>query len=276
MNKEEEKVRDFYDRYGWAKTGAAFGEDRLFRDFSPAYYPYHEVVNARTLECFAGLAGRLLIAGGGDLPETHVALAAQFEHTTCLDISRVAIQIAREKLGDRGDFILASILEIPRPDEYFDAVYCAHVVYHVDQDLQARAVREMIRVTRPGGRVVVIYFNRKSLPSRIAAAKDRMPLLSRLRRRKPHDQEAPQRPPLYFHAHPLSWWSRFGDACHVEIKPWDVMGTAQEEALLINDRVAALGYRVCSWFENRYPQTAARWWSYPLVVLTRRARTVAH
>src|SRR5215470_7340752 len=74
----------------------------------------------------------------------------------------------------------------------------------------------------------------------------------------------------------LSWWSRFDDACHVEIKPWDVMGTAQEEALLINDRVAALGYRVCSWFEDRYPQIAARWWSYPLLVLTRRARQVGH
>jgi len=277
MNKEEEKVRNFYDRYGWTKTGAAFGEDVLFRDFSAPYYPYHELVNARTLECFAGLTGRLLIAGGGDLPETHVTLAGQFEHTTCLDISRVAIQIAHEKLAGRGDFVLASILEIPRPDEYFDAVYCAHVIYHVEKDLQARAVRELIRVTKPGGRLILIYFNRDSLPSRIAAAKERMPLLSRLRRKKPHRLEATQeRPPLYFHAHPLSWWNGFEDACHVEIKPWDVMGNAQEESLLVTDRVAALGYRVCSWFENKYPQTAARWWSYPLVVLTKRARPVAH
>ena len=271
MNKEEKNVRDFYDNYGWVKKAGVSGEDTLFRDFSPPYYPYHDGVNARTMECFADLNGRLLVAGGGDLPETHITIANKFSETTCLDISKVAIDIARSKLENRGEFILGSILDIPKPEDHFDAVYCAHVIYHIDRDHQDKAIRELIRVTKPGGRIVVIYINQASLPSRIARFKAKLPLLCKLKRKQPYSRpDAKSRPPLYFFAHPLSWWAQFDDKCDVEIKPWDVMGNGQEEAILINDMIASLGYRICSWFENKYPDKAARWWSYPLVILTKK------
>ena len=271
VNKEEEKVRDFYDQYGWAGRAGITGEDVLFRDFSPPYYPYHARVNARTIDCFAGLQGRLLMAGGGDLPETHVSIVGQFAEATCLDISTAAIEIARDKLGGRGEFIVGSILNVPKPDAYFDAVFCAHVIYHIDRELQDHAVRELIRVTKPGGRIVVIYVNLDSLPSRLVAVKDKLPLLWRIKRRRAQEKPpAEGRPPLYFFAHPLSWWDQFNRECQVELKPWDVMGSAQEEAILINDAIAAFSYHVCSWFEDRYPHAAVRWWSYPLIVLTKR------
>lgn len=271
MNKEEEKVRAFYDTYGWVRKAAASGEDTLFRDFSPAYYPYHARVNARTIECFADLNGRLLIAGGGDLPETHIAIANKFPEVTCLDISRVAIDIARDKLGNRGEFVLGSILDIPKPEDHFDAVYCAHVIYHIDKDQQARAIRELIRVTRPGGRIVTIYSNPDSLPDRFARFKGKLPLLWKLKRRNQnYKPDAQSPPPLYFFSHPLSWWAQFADQCDIKIRPWDVMGNAQEEVILINDTIASLGYRFFSWFESHYPDKAARWWSYPLLVLTKK------
>jgi SAM-dependent methyltransferase len=272
VNEEEEKVRYFYDHYGWIVQAGRSGTDALFRHFSPAYYPYHERVNARTMDCFAGLSGRLLMAGGGDLPETHVAIARKFAETTCIDISRLAIDIARDKLDNRGEFILGSILDIPKPTDHFDAAYCAHVIYHIDGQQQERAIRELIRVTRPGGRVVVIYINDDSLPSRILRLKGRLPLVWKLRRKKPLARpDFSDLPPLYFFAHPLSWWSRFSDVCDVQIKPWDLMGNGEEEALLVNDALASLGYRVCAWIEDHYPHRAARWWTYPLVVLTKNA-----
>ena len=82
MNREEESVRDFYDRYGWVVKAGVSGEDALFRQFCDAYYPYHELVNARTMACFTDLGRRLLVAGGGDMPETHVTIANQFPETT--------------------------------------------------------------------------------------------------------------------------------------------------------------------------------------------------
>jgi len=275
MNKPEETVRNFYDTYGWVKKAGGSGEDVLFRRFSPAYYPYHERVNERTLALFDGLDGSLLMAGGGDLPETHVAIARRFSQTTCLDISTLAVEIARQKLDGSGEFIVGSLLEIPKPDNSFDAAYCAHVIYHIDKDEQERAVRELIRVTIPGGRVAVIYANPDSLPRRLAVAKERLPGARRFKRQQPAaNAEAGQPPPLYFFVHPLAWWTQFNDSCKVDIKPWDVMGKPAEEALLVTDRIASVAYRLCAWIERRYPERAVRWWEYPLITLTKKVRGV--
>jgi SAM-dependent methyltransferase len=202
MNKEEENVRDFYNNYGWVKKGGVSGEAALFRDSCPAYYPYHDRVNTPTMECFANQEGRLLLAGGGDLPETHVAIANKFSDTTCLDISKVAIDIARQELAGRGQFVVGSILDIPKPNNYFDAVYYPHVL-SIGREHQAKAVRELIRVTNPGRRIEVIYVNPDALPNRLNTLKRSVPMLWRLRRQKPRSTDSAGGPPLYFFAYPF-------------------------------------------------------------------------
>jgi ubiquinone/menaquinone biosynthesis C-methylase UbiE len=197
QNKEEKIVQDFYDNYGWVRKEGRSGEDAMFRDFSSPYNRYHSGVNARTIECFADLNGKLLLAGGGDLPDTHVTIANKFLETTCLDISKVAIDIARSKLENRGKFVVGSILDIPESKDYFDAVYCAHVIFHIEKDHQEKAVRELIRVTKPSGRIVIIYSNPDSLPRRIVKFKGKLPLLRKLKRKKPYSPpNIENRPPL--------------------------------------------------------------------------------
>ncbi len=272
----EAGVRDFYDNYGWLEgAGEPSGEDTLFRDFSPAYYPYHDDVNARTAACFDGRDGKLLMAGGGDLPETHVAIAERFDEPTFLDISEKALEIARQKVG-RGEYVCGSILDIPKDDLFFDAVYCAHVIYHIDENLQSQAIRELIRVTRPGGRIVVLYRNPHSLPARILRKRLVTPSLRKLRKLigRPTKREAaaPDRPRLYFSAHPLEWWKQFEDECSLNLIPWDVMSNQQEELIFMNNWFATVGYRVCSWFENAFPAKAVQWWSYPVIELTKKQR----
>jgi len=271
MSDAEKMVRDFYNNFGWQKTDGASGEDKLFRQFSPPYYPYHERVIARTTECFSGLTGKLLIAGGGDLPESHVTIARQFSEACCLDISHIALDISREKLGDHSEYVLGSLLEIPKPDASFNAAYCAHVIYHIDKDLQHQAIREMIRVVEPGGRIVIIYSNPKSLIRSITEKKSRTPLLWKVQRKeskKPPDDA--NRPPLYFFAHPLEWWQQFADECQVSFVPWDVMSVSQEKGLLFTNAIAWCAYRFCSWYETRFPRKAVRLWQYSVIVLQKK------
>jgi hypothetical protein len=89
----EDSVKKFYDAHGWKG-----GEDALFRQFRPAYQPYHAKTEARTLECFKGRSGALLIAGGGDLPQSHLDIANKFSNVTCVDISQIALDIAEQRL----------------------------------------------------------------------------------------------------------------------------------------------------------------------------------
>lgn len=49
---------------------------------------------------------------------------------------------------------VGSLLELPYPNEYFDVVLSVDVIEHIPAEVKDRALREMLRVIRPGGRMV--------------------------------------------------------------------------------------------------------------------------
>jgi hypothetical protein len=114
----EKTVRDFYDNFGWQKSEDKLGEEVLFRRFSSHFYAYQDLVDRRTTNCFSGITGRLLIAGGGDLPGAHTKIAGRFSSICCLDISQKALDISKEILGGKEEYVLASILDIPKPANF--------------------------------------------------------------------------------------------------------------------------------------------------------------
>jgi len=266
----ETVVRNFYDRYGWVKAGDLSGEDALFRQFPDYYHRFYEPNSfRRLLSCFDGAGGRLLIAGCGDLPDNHVTIARRFANISCLDISRQALSSASAKMGDGASYIHGSLLHAPFPAEWFDAVLCAHVLYHIDVAEQARAVGELIRVTKPGGRVVIVYSN----PDSIFALQfwRRYRLGGLLARRAGGDQSGTAAPPLYFACHPRDWWRQFEARCEVGLAPSDIMGSRQARLLLRHRLAAVAVYRLATWIERVAPAVAVRLWQYPIVILTKRA-----
>ncbi|MEM1049998.1 MAG: class I SAM-dependent methyltransferase [Pseudomonadota bacterium] len=268
----ETSVREFYDTYGWVEVDGASGEDRSFRVFRPAYESYHRAVERRTQAVFQPFGDSLLIAGCGDMPDSHVRLARNYPEIACADISARALDRAREKLGPPAELLEASILELPVAENRFDAVFCAHVIYHIDIDLQEKAIAELIRVTKPGGRVVVIASNPQSPFRYVAAVALRLQKMvgGSASSKNPSPEAASDKPALYFARHPLKWWRRFEDRCDVEMQPWDAIGSLEEQAMLPGDRLASGFYRFAAWFERTAPGLAARFWQYPIVILTKR------
>jgi SAM-dependent methyltransferase len=72
-----------------------------------------------------------------------------------IDSSEVAVAAARERAGDRPrvNFIRAELTALPFPDAHFAAARADRVLLHIDRAVYA--VHELLRVTRPGGRVVI-------------------------------------------------------------------------------------------------------------------------
>ena len=86
-------------------------------------------------------------AGGGD----YAAVLAAPE-VVCVDQSEAAVEAARA----RGlDAHVADVAALPFGDGEFDVVVCNHVLYHVRD--RERAIGELARVLRPGGRFAGIY-----------------------------------------------------------------------------------------------------------------------
>jgi len=59
------------------------------------------------------------------------------------------IESARSVLGERAEYVVADVEELPFPDESFDIVMAHHMLYHVSNRSQAFA--EIRRVLVPGG-----------------------------------------------------------------------------------------------------------------------------
>jgi len=75
--------------------------------------------------------------------------------------------------NDPAAFFLAEGARLPFPDDYFDALYCLGVIEHVGtlvghytladdyRDQRVAFARELLRVTKPGGRLLVTCPNRR-------------------------------------------------------------------------------------------------------------------
>jgi ubiquinone/menaquinone biosynthesis C-methylase UbiE len=267
--KVESSVRDFYDTYGWVDGDDGSGEDNSFRLFRPSYRAYHKDVERRTLEALAPFEGELLIAGGGDMPDSHVTIAEKFDRVACVDISQQARDIAARRLGKDAEIVDGSILDLPLQNDRFDSVFCSHVIYHIDRDLQQTAINELIRVTKPGGRVVVLYSNPRS-PIRYAAGavhKTSSTFRKMFKARQPSARG--NRPDLYFYPHLLSWWDRFISQASVKIQPWDIIGSYEERTIIPSNWIAKGFYGAAGWLEKKNPDLAVRLWQYNIITLNK-------
>jgi demethylmenaquinone methyltransferase/2-methoxy-6-polyprenyl-1,4-benzoquinol methylase len=128
------------------------------------------------------------IAGGtGDLASKFADLVGEQGEVVLADINASMLQVGREKLTNRGylggiEYVQANAETLPFPDNHFDVVSIAFGLRNVtDKD---RALRSMLRVLKPGGRLLVLEFS-KPRSELLSRAYDRysfgvLPVLGRL------------------------------------------------------------------------------------------------
>src|SRR5205807_7945103 len=122
---------------------------------------------------------------------------------------------------------------------HFDAVVSLHTIYHVAEHEQETAVRQLIRVAKPGTQIVIVYAN----PDR---------LWLRIRRWIGRRREGIDTAPLCYYVYPLNWWRRFINQSSVKILPWRSLA-AQESALLPGKKLARLLLRLVLMGESLFP-----------------------
>jgi ubiquinone/menaquinone biosynthesis C-methylase UbiE len=105
--------------------------------------------------CSSGYLARKLAAAAG--PDGHV---------TGVDPSQPAIAHARRRALPAMAYTVAVAQDLPLPDQSFDVVTCTLALHHVPARKRQAALREMFRVTRPGGRLLAADFDpsRQPLP----------------------------------------------------------------------------------------------------------------
>jgi len=104
------------------------------------------------------------IAGGtGDLAARFADIVGPEGRVVLADINDSMLQVGRDKLLDNGrqanlEFVQADAQYLPFPDDSFDCITIAFGLRNVtDKDT---ALRSMLRVLKPGGRLLVLEFSK--------------------------------------------------------------------------------------------------------------------
>jgi ubiquinone/menaquinone biosynthesis C-methylase UbiE len=139
-------ARIFHPRY--MRLTVADGDDRAFS----RYVDFRAVAGQDVLEvgCGSGIAVQLFAEAGA--------------HVTAVDLTPWAVETTRARLdafGLEGEVLEADGENLPFADASFDVVFSWGVIHHTTD--MARALAELVRVCRPGGRLVLMLYHRRSL-----------------------------------------------------------------------------------------------------------------
>lgn len=96
---------------------------------------------------------------GGYLARKLAAATGPDGHVTGVDPSETAIAYAQRRAAGAMTFTVGVAQDLPLPDSSFNAVTCTLAMHHVPARKRETAFREMYRVTKPGGRLLVADFD---------------------------------------------------------------------------------------------------------------------
>ena len=126
----------------------------------------HRIWKRFTIEVSAVRTGHrvLDIAGGtGDLAARFSELVGEEGEVVLADINASMLEVGRDRLIDEGyhgniRYVQADAQDLPFPDNSFDVVSIAFGLRNVTD--KSRALKSMLRVLKPGGRLLVLEFSK--------------------------------------------------------------------------------------------------------------------
>lgn len=155
LSEKGERIKEMFDtiapRYDFLNRVLSFGIDRSWRRFAVKQIEF--AANGRILD---------VATGTGDVALEIARQTPDSVRIVGVDFAREMVELGRDKVSHspyagRITLEVAPCEAIPFPDESFDSVTIAFGIRNVVDRLQG--VREMRRVLKPGGRVVILEFS---------------------------------------------------------------------------------------------------------------------
>jgi ubiquinone/menaquinone biosynthesis C-methylase UbiE len=81
-----------------------------------------------------------------------------------IDLSPSMLAVARNKLGEGADLQLGDASSMAYQENFFDLVIAMFLLHDMSSEIRPAVMREIIRVTKPEGRVLIIDFHPGPIP----------------------------------------------------------------------------------------------------------------
>lgn len=151
------QVREFYDQVGWQTESDGFYQNASFEDLRPVSQAYIHSCHLRVLRHLYNTGRFLLDAGSGPIqyPE-YLEYSKGYQYRLCADISFIALQDARMRIGSHGLYVVCDVAYLPFKSNSFDGEVSLHTIHHLPPDEQIRAYQELQRTLATSGNAVIV------------------------------------------------------------------------------------------------------------------------
>jgi len=278
-------VMDFYNQKGWSEVEEGIYEDTLFEDLRPVARDYVHLCHRRLARHFT--SGRFFfdVASGPVQYPEYREYSEKSQYRVCIDFSLRALHGARERLGEKGLYILGDITNLPIKSGSMDGGVSLHTIYHVQKEKQRAAFEEVYRILKPGARAAVVYSwgghsMSMGLIKKIArtpralkriAAKSIYRIFAPTKYRKIMELElrdAEAKGELYFDPFPYRWIvTELSPRMRWSLTVWRFLSIEVMRSYLPDNNAGKGFLRFIFGLEETFPRLTARLGQYPAIIL---------
>lgn len=281
----KQEVASFYDKVGWQSEGDGLFQNAEYEDLRKVSQSYIARAHARVGKYLPKRGKYLLDAGSGPVQyEAYLKYSEGYEKRVCLDLSFVAMQEARKKLGDKGFYVVSDVANLPFAPESFDGIVSLHTIHHLPIEEKADAYLYMHKALKPGGSMVTVdgWGEHK-----LAKFWEKVIALARRLRRAPKNlKPVPQAQnqadeiqkvngPAGTHVVKTSaaWFkSVIGDKIPYQIRSWRSVSVRFLREVVPDNAFGRLLLLKLSWLEDLFPRYFGENGQYPLIVFSKPKR----
>jgi ubiquinone/menaquinone biosynthesis C-methylase UbiE len=151
------QVRQFYNQIGWQMLSDGFYQNARYEDLRPVSREYIHRCHMRINRHISNEGYMLLDAGSGPVqyPE-YLTYSEGYQYRVCVDISIVALQEARQRVKDKGLYVVADVAHMPFKNDVFDGEVSLHTLHHLPSEDKKPAYLELYRILSPGKSAAIV------------------------------------------------------------------------------------------------------------------------
>ena len=274
----KQEVRQFYDRVGWQKVAEGVYQNARYEDLRPVASEYIHRCHLRVNRHLRQGGRFLLDAGSGPIqyPE-YLTYSQTYQKRVCLDISIVALREARQRIGERGLYVVADVANLPFKAAGFDGIVSLHTLHHLPLEDQVKAYDDLYRVLAPNRSMVIVngwtdspLMNRAGgmikLAERVKWRLERS--RHELVLEKQPEAKAGEPSGTFIKKQNAAWLkSQLNSKMSYEIRVWRSVNMHFLRALIHPNLGGRFLLRLLFWLEERFPHYFGEKGQYPLVVV---------
>ena len=280
-NPRTNEVKDFYNQVGWQRISDELYQNAIYEDLRPVSREYIERCHLRVKRHLSPNGKYLLDAGSGPVQwPAYLTYSERYNYRVCLDLSRLALVEARERLGSNGLYVVADISRLPFRDDAFESTVSMHTLHHLPAGDQRSAYDEIYRTLKMGGRMVVVNGASSSrfmqqwswlvrLAERLGVKTSVEAPAGKNTIHKPAQSSKPKSEPrgTYTQKNSIPWIREQLKDFQFQILPWRSVSVRFLRALIHPALAGKYWLRFIFWREERDPRWYAENGQYPMIVI---------